>query len=526
MSIHSFANVVGIKPSFFEQKTIQYDSELHEELVFRLQDLELATKIHTAFIKHIAPRVSPSEKEQFSKALVKVAVLFGERRALEKALFEEGFGVERHADSLRAFLDETAPKFYSSSPSGTYKVAIITTSASGGNHSVAKAVAHWLNRQPASNAVIFDAEVPANSYDPYKIATGQYTYDGIYEAFFQKQGLGNGMLEPRDTLNRTLTKYVTPKTSQKLASQIGEYAPDLIITTRSYKQDDFSIGRKLGVPTRILYCDYGLCVFHKELIGKTNAQNCLFWLPSLSPDTFRTIIPQEHFDASDTWEQTAKKVAAATNSTFEEIRDSFIEIGYPVNEEFERITDSARLARLRQKWHVAEDESVVMISMGKNGVAYLEEIFDEFMRCPAHTTAFRYFFICGTNAPLQKRLQEKVQTKDLSQTALKQVHIHGLLSLQEKSELMNLTHLMLEKPGGATVAECRAMGVGMLCMHAHELWEGPNEEKMSKEGLLHKRNASLSLHLQVEQLVEKHKIAAPVPVIDWKLQLSKALRDR
>ena len=202
----------------------------------------------------------------------------------------------------------------------------------------------------------------------------------------------------------------------------------------------------------MLYCDYDICTFHHHLIGKTDPNLFKFWFPALKPECFKSLFvhyeSEEIYDPNDTWEATAQKIATMTDTPVEEIKASFEEVGFPVNEEF---TPSTDIAKLREKWGFENDEQVVLVSMGKNGVAQIEKkVFSKLAKCPRHSFKVRYVFICGTNELLKEHLEKRLQEENMSETALERVTIYGYVSLQEMAELMNLSKISIGKPGGAS----------------------------------------------------------------------------
>lgn len=67
-----------------------------------------------------------------------------------------------------------------------YTIVILTTSASGGNHSVAYAIENFLSASSHIRCIVVDVEAIARETDLIMLATGAITYDGIYERQFQQ----------------------------------------------------------------------------------------------------------------------------------------------------------------------------------------------------------------------------------------------------------------------------------------------------------------------------------------------------
>lgn len=513
-----------IKHEFKSQ--INYREALHKDLVLRLQDPSLALRIYESFQTHIIPLLQVDEKEIFRKALTISSILPGSKKAFVKTLqsfnFEAKAWTKKNKEAFKAFVRDCLPPIFPTPKSTLFKVCLLTTSASGGNHSVAKAVAQFFNSQQNCHAEIIDVEAFA-IHDPLKQAIG-VTYDGIYEKFFQKQGCGYDVLKQRDTLTEELANHFEPRTLEALKEKIVQLAPNLLITTRNYKEDDLSLASSLNIPMRMLYCDYDICTFHHHLIGKTDPGLIKFWFPSLQPDCFQSLFThykaEELYDPNDSWEGTAQKIATMTHTPVEEIKASFVEVGFPVNEEF---TPSSNLLELRKKWGFEEGEKVVMVSMGKNGVSEIENVLLQLAKCPKHTVPIRYVFICGTNEFLKNSLEKQLQTENRLETALERAAIYGYISLKEMAELMNVSELSIGKPGGASASEHRALGRAMFVMFSHQFWESGNERQMQKEGLIERYDPNTPLHLQIEACLVKEPPQKPA-LIDWKTRIISHLQ--
>lgn len=491
---------------------LPYESSLHEELSFHLQDPPLALQISRAFEKHIEPRLRGNEREAFVKALISIVMIFS-KKALVKALVENGLNWESSA--LDAFVEAAQPQKPEQQSHTTFRICILTTTAAGGNASVTRAVQLWLETFSNVETRVIDVEAVAKKYDAFKIATGLYTFDGLYETFFQKQSAGDDFLIVRNKANRDLARFVPSRTLEKLKKKVGKFSPDLLITTRNYKQDDLSIGSSLRIPTRMLYCDYDINIYHLPLIGKADPQQLNFWFPSLGPEGFKSLFAHyeagDRYNPADNWDETARKIADFTRSSHAEIQESFKEVLFPVGPEFSPVVDQEKLERLKQKWELPPGYSAVMITMGKNGVQTLEEIFQ--MLADTKVERIKYYFICGTNDKLEKQFKE---------AALKHCQILGFLNYQEMGELMAISSLIISKPGGSTAGECQAMGLPMLVMYAHGLWEGGNERQLQKLGLAFKRRPELRLDEQIVECLKQPRTGPPQA--GWKEKLQGILK--
>ena len=91
------------------------------------------------------------------------------------------------------------------------------------------------------------------------------------------------------------------------------------------------------------------------------------------------------------------------------------------------------------------------------------------------------------------------------------------------SNVMNISSLMLSKPGGGASAQSHMMGVPMLIPFAHSLWEGGNQHELEKANLALSYDADTPLSQQIEEAVGKQKWFAPTPMPAWQENLVRYL---
>lgn len=472
------------------------------------------------------------ERLRFEKSVLETVLVFGSAKycpqaVLEKALEANGFDAKAHTGALSSFVQETVCKKPAQKRSTSPRVCLLHTTASGGNSAVARALQGFLESQGATCESI-DVEAIACEHDSMKKATG-YSYDGIYAEFFQKKNeaaKGEGLnliLRDRPLLHKKIASYILPRTQQVLKEKIAAFAPTLIITTRSYTHDDINLAYSLDVPMKFVYCDYDLFITHCYL-GKTNPSLFQFWMPRLNARTFTFALESldkkvEH-SPHDSWLVVAKRISQVVKSPFEEIVSTFCEVGYPVGPEYRRITDPQLLAELHKKWDLKAGEHLVLVTMGKNGVGSLKEVFKTLATSPANTTHTKYVFICGSNEELFAELSTYALKHDLSNTALKRMQICGFISHQEMADLMNICSIKCSKPGGAAAAQCRVMNVPLFSMYAHTLWESGNERELVSAGLNYTYDPNQYLVAQIEQAIMHANLSRYIPpVTDWKARV-------
>ncbi len=521
---------------------ITYKSILHKDLAYVLKDPKQTEVIYRAYLQHIFPVIpqssentasflndpkystpleegnhdtrASSEEEAFSKALLDVVRLFGNpqfspHKALIQALKEQGpIGAnwaQEHPSALFPFVKAAnippRPLPNKEKKDGLYKVAILTTSASGGNDSVARALSSFLEKEKNIQSILIDVETIAKEEAPMMLATNMHTYDGIYSSIFQKTNQFD-VIFMREILNREIQKYIPSNFLGKLKEMLIEVNPDLIISTRSYSPDDISLST-LGIPFRMLHCDFELSLFLSRLYGKISPDSIRFWLPTHSPSIFKPLFEWKHsldlYNDQDDAETLMQKVADLLHISIEDCKKEFEVLGYPTCPEFYPIKDAPTIEKLKRKWGVQEGEIPVFIVMGKHGMGALEDIFDLLYDSPPSKMPLKFFFICGQNPSLKKAFQAKLAR---SGKASSRFAIHGLLSPQEMNEVMNLSSLGISKAGGASVAEAIATKTPLLLMHSHP-WEEGNAQQLEKMGLAFRFDQTKPLIQQIEICIER-----------------------
>lgn len=545
--VYSGVEDVKNKYKIKDDKLITYDGQIysrihfrdifHERMAWILMDPEYADTISHAFHSHFVPTLDPKGIQAFGNALVKICQLLNPdlaqtQNTLSKAIKEEEYSYDvwckKYPWALKNFLDEIHLKSHKNlSHQGKIKhVVIITTTSSGGNLSVAKAVRDLLNSYPnLFKATMIDYEAFAETHDPIMIATGTYTRDNIYR-MLQQEGFGIRQLIEKDEACYEVAQYIPYRTGEAIKKYVKSLQPDLIISTRNYYADDFNL-LSLGIPFRMLNCDHDICFFHETFVGKVNPEQVKFWLPSASPRFFKQYFIHNNcvdlYDETDDWHTLLEKVAKVAYSSFDEIRNQFELIGYPIRLEFKRIEDPNVLYRLRNRWDLRQDEKGVIVEMGANGGVTLEEIFQKLEANAPHNQPIKYYFICGRNSSLRNKLEHKIAC-DKTTSALTRCKILGWMEAEEKNELMNICSLMIGKPGGATQAELTCLQLPLFIMHIHQHCEEGNQEKLFKSRLAYAYDPTKPLSDQIENtLKEAAKVKADVNDLNWKENLLHSL---
>lgn len=516
---------------------IPFKSSLHENLSYQLKDPKCANDLYNAYATHILPTLNEASKEAFERAVLKVCQLVGtgkkrSARALFKALKESGFPFEQwlktYPLAFNHFVDEL--HHHRDKPSskldGPLRIALTTTTSAGGNLSVALAVKAYLDQFPELfETTLLDYETFASVHDPVKIATGKYTVDNIFR-LLQEHNRVDELVPTKDKLCQDLAQYIPYRTAAAFKAEISKLHPHLIISTRSYCPDDFNL-LSLNIPFRMLYCDHTICFFQQDFVGKVDPKRVKFWLPAASPRFFKSLFKQYNqesiYQLTDNWQTLMKKLAQITHSPLKEIQSTFEVIGYPVRLEFQKIKEGAVLDHFKSKWDLLPGEQGILVEMGVNGVGIIENIFNALKSAAPHSFPIKYFFVCGRNEELRRKLTQRLQ-ENLECTALRRCAILGYMEAVEKNELMNICSLMISKPGGATQAEVTKLRLPMFLMHIQKICEEGNKEKLLEDNLAYEYDPEKPLPLQIEEVLNKIKMT-PIHAKDpkWKQRLLKKL---
>ncbi len=508
---------------------IPYATPLHEDLAFVLKDPEQADIIQKAYSCHILPHLPEEMKESFSKALLKVCVLFGSlqfspKNSLIKAVKEENrdllewFG--QHQELLEQFckianIPARAPLSLKKDPP-FYTIALLTTSASGGNYAVAQAFESFLSSTKHMRPILIDVEKIARKWDLLMRATGAMTFDGVYADLFQQANQGKAPLKKRDTLSKQIGKYIPSCLGLQLKELMRRLQPDLIISTRSYTMDDIPLCT-LGIPFRMFHSDYELSSYLMGLYGKIDPEMLRFWLPSLKPRIFRPLFLKNNrmdlYDEQDEPKTLMGKIAQITEEPQEIIEKQFELLGYPLRKEINRIDSFEKREDLRKKWNILPTQTPILVSMGRNGAGILEEIFDQLAK--SEKEDMKYLFALGTNAQLKEKLSRKAGSS-------KRFAFYGLLSSQQWNELLNICPVTISKAGGAMVSEVLRSSTYLLILHSY-LWEEANGSVLEQMGAGHKADLSIPLCQQVEYCLKNPRTSF-VQNNDWEKRLLDHLR--
>jgi hypothetical protein len=516
-----------------------FESRLHFDLFYYMKDVKAAEVVYKSYKKHIFPVIIDLVEEgtsnkgyfAFSKALIETCLLFGNpnyspEESFLCALRHKGsYGlqwIKEHGEAVQSFIKDANVPIYtlpSKKKSGNFKVVIVTTTASGGNYSVAKSMTDFLKKTPGIEPILIDVEDVAREVDPIMLATNTYTYDMIYSSIFQKTNNFN-VIPDRKKLNREVQQYIPSNILAVLKKKIIKIHPDLIISIRAYTCDDIGLA-SLGIPFRMLHTDFELCPSLAAYYRSTSIESIQFWLPICRPSLFKPLFEEykqlNSYSDSDEYPAIIQKMSNFLKVPKEDLKAHFELIGCP-SLDFFRIEDSLSLKKLKEKWRVKEEELPVFIVMGKHGTDSLKKIFSELSSVKGKLP-LKYIFICGKNKALKEELTQKVNV-----LGREDFMIEGLLSPDEMNEIMNISLLGISKAGGATVIESLAVKRHLLLMDSYP-WEEVNASFLIESGLGTKYDSSKDLIKQIEKCVQKQmeKGDRSISLEDWQGNLLREI---
>lgn len=511
---------------------IVYESEFHSDLAFKLQDPELARDIYSAYAAHIRDTLSESEQKIFENALLRICLLFGSQKyppnlglrlALEENQFPFQNWMQSHNAALNQFMHEANQIRFakSSAPRVDDKIHVVitTTSAAGGNLSVAKGLASELELSGRFRVTVIDVEELANEFDPLIIATGTHTFEKVYAEIVQKDNNLNDGFDIRLNHYRKVARYIEPIVGKILKERIYALQPDFILSTRNCDPIDISLPLALDTPGCVLHCDNEVGYFYNDLVGKIQAQLVKLWFPDCQNRVFKPVLDRTNVswekNKDSTWDKFREVLANAVKLNADEVEEQMEFVGFATRPEIYEINDPDKIQALREKWNLQPGDICIPVIMGQNGVGKMKDIFDELLTS-THTMPIKYVFVSGQNETMRSYMEEH---------ALPNQMIKGEISASEVNELLNIGLFMIGKPGGSQKEECRVTKTPMMIAFCHGYWESGNLEQLQEEGYALSYNPDESLAAQVENHVRElsDKKLPDIARRDWKKIIPEAI---
>jgi UDP-N-acetylglucosamine:LPS N-acetylglucosamine transferase len=489
-----------------------FEDSFHSDLVFKIKDTDLGLKVYKAYNKHLRPLLRNAEDiEIIQNAIKDTCLLFGGQRALSEAPFLRA--IRQHTKnetlidsfSIKAiglFLDDISNilnhEVHEKHP--LPRIVITTTTCSGGNLSIAKALYEELCKRKDIEVIIVDTEDIAKKSDPILRVTGKYTFEAIYSFIFQQTNDFN-VIQERKHMRRQLHRFVPSNVLFELKKTVADLKPDLIISTRSYTEEDFCLST-LGCPFCMMNVDFELCDSLNFYYKNAPDSFIQFWIQHSNASMFKPIFDtngfQKDYLACDTSFDLNKKLEQILEIPLDSIKQKFKVIGYPCSSVFFPIDDEAKLALLRKKWGINEGSTPVFILMGKHGTKATKKIFSKLIEEPLNNK-ITYLFITGSNAQLKIDLEKRVSRskKNIKDNFL----ILGCLSQIEMNEVLNMCPTGISKSGASSTIEFLTLNKSVLLMSSYP-WEEVNGLYLIEKGLASHVNPNDLLVNQINNAIK------------------------
>lgn len=324
------------------------------------------------------------------------------------------------------------------------KVLVLTNSGGGGHMAAANAV----QRALGNNYTIRVEE-------PFKNLSGDHLFNK-----FQKEG-NHKMLEMLTNMQYVAEVISCPlEVRPQLLSLVNEYKPDLIISVfpvANYLTLD--IAQQINIPMLVLTTDL-------------EARHFFHFIKNPGP-SFKVGIA---FDDRD--------LKQPLRESLEE--DNFAITGYPIRPEFGSTPEQhqAQITQIRQELGIKEEDKVVLIMMGAQGVGdavtrYSRMIANSEKEFPNH---LHVVALCGSNEQLIEGTRAVQSSKTNARVT---VHSLGRKDGAYVASLMRMSQVLISKPGGSSVNEAVAEELYTL-FHSEGVkgvaWEAGNMEYCIRKG--------------------------------------------
>ncbi|EOC99464.1 MGDG synthase family glycosyltransferase [Caldisalinibacter kiritimatiensis] len=291
------------------------------------------------------------------------------------------------------------------------KILIFTASTGGGHNQVAKSL---------------ESEFKAKGYDVVKLdvlkeiskVLDVLIADGyrVLATNMPKMYGGLYKISDKERINNRITKLFTKITSDKVYDIIKKNSPDLIIGTHPFIVNvigRLKENRRINLPFISVVTDFQA---HQTYINK-------------------------HVDAYITGSCYTEKSLIKRGIP----REKIYPYGIPVRREFLQSKSTQR--RKKDKYFT------VLLMGGSMGVKSMKKALKNLVKC---THPLRIIAICGNNQALKKSIEKKY----VSTYKDKKIFVYGYT--QKVPQLMDVSDIIITKPGGITVSESIIKNIPMI----------------------------------------------------------------
>lgn len=511
-----------------EYPPYSWRSGLERRLARATEDPGSSRKVVDAFESMVAADLeTPAARAIIEDWLAERAVLL---RSAGAALIDESFPAGAASENLEqrlaAFLAAIAPPSRpAASPERPRRIVILSSEHGGGISSAAAALHEHLRADSGYLPLLFDIAAALDEADSLVKVLGISERD-VWNRLFAELGDADAVSRYQ-ALKERLHDHLPSDAIARIKAGVTALQADLIIAPITgyvkliqlvetgaplvFVHTDFCLNPKLAGTNPFRAFASGLPEGPSVLRG-ADARRVRIWLASDDPDVQLVRLCEE--------------LGPRGTRLFQIL-------GYPVRLAFRRPQDPAAPARARARLGLDPAEHVVLLGMGRDGSG------DETRRWlarlleapPPVDGQIRAVVICGQAEATRREIERWAASLVGKGDQDVRVTIEGSTTAERLADWMtamvaiagNPPGVMVTKPGGATTAECAAMGISMISF-PHWRWEVPNHDYAVRHGFAEAGD----LHRLPEQVGRalRRPIGAPsFTPIDWSKRLIGLVED-
>lgn len=518
-----------------------YESNFHRDLERFLRNTDSSDKIFSAYNSFIKSNLYINERVDFENWMKDnvhylCGIAFDYKSSLAKHpslnhLAKSEF-VEIFFDAIREDVKRCYPK-----EGETIRVVLIYPDTGGGHKTPAEAIVQYLSSENLGRKFethIINGDEESKGSDPL-FCTGEdhhgvdLTSDRVFNLHFQRQisSRDANRLWKKETV---LREYIPSQELKEIIEKVRRIKPHFIIITAQHRPRYIQVLYATNTPGAILQTDYAFNPNLRRVITNVNPQICKIWVPVNEKEFIET--EQDYYDNSDSIENKdesieslLKKICTRPDNSFDLERSPTLKVlGYPVRLPFQRELDSLKIAQIRNEKGINPDAKVCIISMGSLGGE--SEKFTNLVRIlldknNPYPYPMHFVLVSGKNQELKEHLNEMINELNEYKHSLVEVTICGFLSDIVMADYMKIASLYIGKTGGATTAECLAVGLPVFSFESL-IWEEPNMKHLIRKNLCRLPDPKKSM---VDQIIDRinHPPKQIFPIINWKEKIIRLI---
>jgi UDP-N-acetylglucosamine:LPS N-acetylglucosamine transferase len=494
---------------------LQSPSPLWKSLMAATEDEQAAAFVDRQYQRHLGGFWNASQcREQFEARLAMIVPYLPVARRPFTSLFPDEELSGRQKAALSRFCQDLEQYFLPRRGRGDGPIVIIHSDHGGGSRTAASALARSIRARSSREVRLFNISRLPKRRDPFREVFGIDEHR-LWNHLVAEHG-NIRLLESYHACIARIAEYAPSTTIGALRQEIEPLRPSLVISCLSGYVRLVMLAA-CGAPVVICHTDFQM---NRKLVGRNpyaafsnSYSEDLSLIELADPARFRVWIAAEDPDIQEV-------LSPAEKARFAHIVRV---LGYPVG-----LPRARPLAELRQSFGLKEGERLVLFLMGLDGMGRVAESMGRAVRMLGRLAPVPCFvlIVCGRSLVSQERFGA-IQG-DYGKVRVRSV---GPLEHDRLLEAMSLTRpadnpwpgLVVTKPGGATIAECVALGVPVLGLVEFP-WERPNLEFAVRAGVAGETTAENLPRSLLQHLMQPPPIARP-RLPDWENNLRIALNE-